>query len=170
MTNHEVTDRLGRRGSQRGVTLIELMVVISIIAVITGITYPSIANGLDNLKISAAADSVAAFIDTAAAKADRKQAVVELTILPHVNQMFIRSTDPSLAKRYEFPEGVRLERVYPEADGAPIDAPRQFVIYPGGSVPAMGVLITTDSGKKRLIRINPMTGLPVIEQPQQPKK
>jgi hypothetical protein len=83
------------------------MVVISIIAVITGISYPSIANGLDNLKISAAADAVAGFLDTAAAKADRKQAVVELNIIRRENLMFIRSTDPTLAKKFEFPDGVR---------------------------------------------------------------
>ena len=156
--------------SERGVTLIELMIVISIIAVITGISYPSIANGLDNLKVGSAADAVAAFIDTAAAKADRKQAVVELNIFRRENAMFIRSTDPTLAKRFEFPDGIRIDRVYPEIDGVPIDTPRAFVIYPGGSIPAMGVSIVTDSGKRRLIRVNPMTGVPVIQKPEEPKK
>jgi len=146
------------------------MVVISIIAVITGISYPSIANGLDNLKVSAAADAVAGFLDTAAAKAERKQAVVELNIRRRENQLFIRSTDPSLAKRFEFPDGIRIDRVFPEIDGAPVDAPRQFIIYPGGSIPAMGVSITTESGKRRLIRINPVTGVPVIQKPEDPKK
>lgn len=164
-------DELGGASySQRGVTLLELMVVMSIIAVITGISYPSIASGLENLKVSAAADSVAAFIDSAAAKSDRKQAVVELTISPKVNQMFLRSTDPTLNRRYEFPDGIRIDRVFPEADGAPIDAARQFIIYPGGSVPAMGVVIASASGKRRLIRVNPMTGVPIIERPNEPAK
>ncbi|MEO8026884.1 MAG: prepilin-type N-terminal cleavage/methylation domain-containing protein [Bryobacteraceae bacterium] len=153
------------RASRRGVTLLEMLIVISIIAVITGISYPSIASGLDNLKIGAAADSVAAFLDSAAIKADRRQAVVEVTISRRNNLLFLRSTDPTLARKFDFPEGVRIEQVFPEVYGIPVDAPRQFVIYPGGAVPAMGVSIVSDSGKRRLIRIHPITGIPVVERP-----
>ena len=144
-----------------------MLVVISIIAVITGISYPSVATGLDNLKIGAAADSIAAFLDSAAAKADRKQAVVEITISRRDNAMFLRSTDPALGKRFEIPEGVRIERVLPEVQGLPRDQIRQFLIYPGGSVPAIGVEIINQRGARRLVRVNPITGVPVIERPQQ---
>jgi prepilin-type N-terminal cleavage/methylation domain-containing protein len=165
LTSAEHPRTARRRVSGRGVTLLEMMIVVAIIAIITGISFPSIAAGLDNLRIGASAAGVAGFLDAAAANADRRQAVVEIVISRPDNALLLRSTDPALAKRFDLPEGTRIERVLPEVPSIGRDQARRFVIYPGGAVPAIGVEIVNERGSRRLVRIHPITGVAVIEKP-----
>ena len=53
------------RSLQRGVTLIEMMIVMAIIAVVVAIAFPSAASGLEAIRLRSAADSVVGFLNTA---------------------------------------------------------------------------------------------------------
>jgi prepilin-type N-terminal cleavage/methylation domain-containing protein len=150
---------VGSRGT-RGVTLIEMLIVVTLIALIAGLSYPSLASGLDSLRLRSASDSVAGFLTTALDRADRRQQAVEIVISPRENAMTARTADLGFVRRLEVPDPVRIVAVTPPVPGAIApDAPRRFLVYPGGSVPRIGVEIASDRGHRRLVSVDPISGI-----------
>ena len=43
------------------------------------------------------------------------------------------------------------------------DAPRRFLLYPGGAIPRFGVEIANRRGARRIVRVDPITGVPQVE-------
>src|SRR5689334_21862186 len=72
----------GATNRQSGVTLLELMVVVTLIAIVAGLSYPAAAAGVDSLRLRSAADRVVAFLDTSIERAERRQQVMEIRISP----------------------------------------------------------------------------------------
>jgi prepilin-type N-terminal cleavage/methylation domain-containing protein len=138
--------------TERGITLIEMLVVVTIVALVAGISYPSIAAGLDSLRLRSASDSIVAFLNTALDRAERRQEAVEIRISPKDNGLSARSASGEFARDLQLPKNVRIAN--------PVEL-RQFLLYPGGSVPAMTVdLATADGRRHRVVSIDPITGVP----------
>ena len=78
---------------ERGVTLVEMMIVVAIAGTMVSLVLPVFSNGLENLRLSQASDSVAAFINGALNRAERRQQAMEVTISPRENLILLRSAD-----------------------------------------------------------------------------
>ncbi len=146
---------------ERGITILEMMVVVAIVSLMVGLMFPSITTGLDGIKLNTASDEVAAFLNGAMERANRRNTPVEITFLPSENAIVLRSTEAGFERRLDLPQGVTLEKILP-AGFANTALPRAVMIYPGGTVPGIGVQIGTSLGRRRLIRIDPITGTPVV--------
>lgn len=156
------TSSVGNRA--RGVTLLEMMVVLVIIMLIVGISFATTMGGLENIRLAAGARSVAAFMNIAANRAERRQEAIELTISIPENSMTMRSPDANFVKKLDLPRGITLQAVLPplpEASGEP----RQFLIQPGGVPPRIGIQLANHRGLWRIVRLNPITGVSEIERP-----
>jgi len=151
--------------TESGVTLIELMVVVALISIMVGISFPAITSGIDSLRLNAATNSVVTFFNTGLSRAERRQQVVEITILKARNSLEMRSSEPGFARTLELPEGVSILAVLPEVPEQP-DAPRTFLLYPGGTVPPFGVQLLNRRNAQRIVRIDPITGVPRTEIPK----
>jgi prepilin-type N-terminal cleavage/methylation domain-containing protein len=151
----------------RGVTLMEMMVVLAIITLIVGISVPSTIGGLENIRLAAGARSVAAFMNIAANRAERRQQAIELSFDVKDNRATMRSPDAAFVKKLDLPPGIALQAVWP-APSQPTDEPRRFLIQPGGIPPRIGIEIANRRGARRIVRLNPMTGVTEIEQPASP--
>jgi prepilin-type N-terminal cleavage/methylation domain-containing protein len=149
---------------RRGVTLLEMMIVVMLISLLSAISYPSVKAGVNTLRLNGAADQIAGLLNASLARAESRQVVAEIWFIPRENALFVRSTDPRLARRVQLPDGIRIQQVLPEVPGEP-GAPRRFLLYPGGSIPAMGVTIVSADGGRRLVLVDPVTGVPRIERP-----
>ena len=147
---------------RRGVTLLEMIIVVSIVALMAGLMYPSISSGLEGIRLNSTTDEIVAFLNGAVERANRRSTPIEVTLLKTENALVLRSTEPGFLRRLDLPAGIILERVLPEIPGNP-PAPRAYMIYPGGSVPRIGVQIANPAGHCRLIRIDPITGSPLVE-------
>jgi len=147
----------------RGVTLMEMMVVLAIIALIVGVSAPSTIAGLDNIRLAAAARSVAAFMNVAANRAERRQQAIELSISINENSMTMRSPEAAFMKTLNLPPGITLQAVWPPLE-EPNDAPRRFLLQPGGVPPRIGIQIANRRGANRIVHLNPITGVTEIEQ------
>lgn len=152
--------RIQRR--ERGVTLLEMLVVVSIIAVLVGISYPSITGGLDSIRLATAADSVAAFLNAAADRAERKHVVVEVSINKRRGELELRTPEPNSLRKMKLPDGITIREILPRLTPAEEDA-RNIYLYPGGAVPRVGVELVTKKGARRVVRIDPITGAPEIQ-------
>ncbi len=148
-----------RHSGQRGITLIEMLIVVTIIAIVAGLSFPSAASGLDSLRLRSASDSIVSLLNTALDRADRRQQAVEITILPKENAIVARSADLGFNRRVDLQEPIHINAVFPAAEIDPAE-PRRFLIYPGGTVPGIGIELANRSGHKRMVRVDPITGVP----------
>jgi hypothetical protein len=142
----------------------EMMVVLAIIALIVGISVPSTIAGLENIRLAGGARSVAAFMNVAANRAERRQEAIELSVSIKDNSVTMRSPDAAFVKKLTLPPGIAVLAVWPALDD-PIDGPRQFLIQPGSVPPRIGIEIANHRGARRIVRLNPITGVTEIEQP-----
>src|SRR5690242_20438783 len=100
--------------SARGITLMEMLVVCCIIGVIVGVSVPSISAGIDSVRISTSADSVASFLNAAVNRAERRQVPVEVVITPKEGLLQVFSTQAGTQREMRLPNGVTIEAVLPE--------------------------------------------------------
>jgi prepilin-type N-terminal cleavage/methylation domain-containing protein len=144
---------------EAGITLIEMMIVVTIIALIAGVSYPSITSGLDSLRLRSASNSIVTLLNTALDRADRRQQAVEILISPKEEAIIARSVDPGFNHRVDLQDGIHIMSVLPAAEVDPAE-PRRFLLYPGGTVPRIAIELANSSGRKRLVSIDPVTGVP----------
>ena len=142
------------KSTRHGVTLIEMLLVVAIVGLMAGLTLPSVAAGLDSIRLHSAADSVASFLSAAVNRAERRQQAMEVIIGPKENNIQLYSTEPGYARKLEMPGGVKLMG----------DEPRRFVLMPGGTAPRIAIELSNARGAHKTIRIDPVTGVPEITQ------
>lgn len=149
------------RKNERGVTLIEALIVVALIAMIAAVSFPAVSAGLDTLRLRSTSDAIVSFLNIALDHADRRQQAVEVVISPRENTLLSRTADLSFTRRLDIPAQVSIVSVRPALPNA-LDPgePRRFLLYPGGSVPGIGVEISTLQGRRRLVSVDPITGSP----------
>jgi prepilin-type N-terminal cleavage/methylation domain-containing protein len=143
------------RWGRRGITLIELIVVVAIIGLVVGLSFPAISAGLDSVRMVSATDSVAAFLNAAVNRAQRRQEAVEVIIDYRENQLSAYSNDPTFVRELKLPDGILLESETQE--------PRRIILLPGGAVPGIAIQLMNRRGGRRIVRLDPMTGYPRVE-------
>jgi len=142
-----------------------MVIVVAIVGLIAGITYPSITNGLESVHLATAADTVASFLNAAMNRVERRQEVVELLISIKENSMVLHSTAADFERKVELPDGITIATVLPPLSEQDPNAPRQLILMPGGTAPRIGIEIRNRKGTRRIVRVDPMTGVPRIEIP-----
>ncbi len=149
-------------------TLIEMLIVVALISLFAGLMFPSVSSGLESLRLQQGSDGISGFLNTGLNRAERNRVVIEITIDKAQNTLTMYSTEPGFAKQLDMPDGVRIVEVLPPAPEDVI-APRRFLIYPGGSPPRFGVEIENRRNARRIVRVDPVTGVPKVEKvgPQQ---
>jgi hypothetical protein len=123
-----------------------------------GLAYPSISAGLDGLRLRSAADGIAGFLNSALVRAERRQEVIEVAILPQENALTARSAGLVWVRRLDIPK--------PTTIAAPAEA-RRLLLYPGGTVPRMAIDLVNPSGRHRTISIDPVNGAARADGPVQ---
>ncbi len=83
-------------------------------------------------------------------RVERKEQPIEVVISPKDNALMMYSNEPGFTRRLDMPNGIKI---------AGEDA-RQFLLLPGGTPPAMGIDIYNARGAHKIIRIDPVTGVP----------
>jgi hypothetical protein len=144
-----------------------MLVVVTLIGLLAGISYPAASAGLDSVRIASSSDDVATFLNGAVNRAERRQVPVEVDIVPKDNRLTMQSTEPGFQRVLQLPDGITLEGVVPVVDNGfsePGPAPPfRMILMPGASVPGIGVQLSNRHGARRIIRLDPMTGFPRVE-------
>jgi hypothetical protein len=112
------------------------------------------------LRLASASDALVSFLNRAVNRAERRQEVVEIAISAKDNAVYL--TTAGLSRELDMPSGVTIRAIWPKL---PLEtgAPRRFLLLPGGTVPRIAIEIANRKGVRRLVRVNPMTGVPEIE-------
>jgi prepilin-type N-terminal cleavage/methylation domain-containing protein len=147
---------------QAGITLIEMLVVMVIIGLVVGVSVPSVAAGIDSVRLASATDATAAFLNAAVNRAERREQTVEVVISRKENLLTLYSFDPSPPRELHMPDGIAIEAVLPVQEDAP-DEERRLILMPGAAVPGIGIQLGNRHGAHRVVRLDPMTGFPRVE-------
>jgi type II secretory pathway pseudopilin PulG len=145
-------------------TLIETLIVVALVGVLAGISFPAVSAGLDTLRLKSAADGIASLLHVSLERAERRQQPVEVVISRSENALWVRGADNSFERRFDMPAGVRIIATLPRLVVDDAES-RHFMLAPGGTVPRIGVVLVNSRGAQRVVSIDPITGIPEIEIP-----
>ena len=144
--------------------MIEMLIVLALIALMTGLSYPSLSAGLTTLRMRSASNSIATFLTVAVDRAERSQQAVELVVSMADNTLTAVSADATFRQRIEISDGIRIVNVLPATLNSTVVAPtRSFVLYPGAPVPRIGIEIAGPTGPHRIVAVDPLTGFSRVE-------
>lgn len=149
--------------AQRGVTLLEMMVVVALMGLLAAVAFPSVAATLSGLRLTAATRDVASLLNGGLNRAERRQQPVEFTISRAARSLAVESLEPGFRREVILPLGLTIGAVYPEVPDEDPSELRRFLIQPGGTLPRLGVLLVSERGQKRIVRVDPLTGVPEVE-------
>ena len=162
---------------QRGVTLLELIVVVALASVLLAVVFPSVGAGLRTLELRSAAQRLAASARYARDQAVHRQRFYELEIDAEAGTVTVTDFAGESRRSFELPASVRVERILPEENAFPhVQArvghpqarvgdpqPRRFLFSPDGSAPAFEIVLGNDR-RQAAVRSNPLTGFAKVEE------
>ncbi len=142
------------KGRRDGVTLIEMLVVVTIIAIVAGVSFPAMTAGLARIRLSSASGSAASFLISAMNRVDRREQPAAILISPKedVLAVYTAASGQKPDRELRMPSGITIEG----------EQPRRFLLMPGGVVPRMTLVLRNDKGARRSVEVDPTTGVPNI--------
>ncbi len=143
-----------------GITLIEMIMVLAIVGMVTAIAFPSVTSGLDSVRLSSASDSIASFLNAGLNRAERRQTPVEINISVAENKIRVISDS---VRELNMPETIHIVRIHPVLPTGEDEQARSIILYPNGAIPRFGVEIASPKGIHRIVRVDPITGVPQVE-------
>jgi type II secretory pathway pseudopilin PulG len=146
--------------SETGITLVEMIIVLALVGLITAISFPAVTSGLDSVRLSSASDTIVSFLNAGLNRAERGQTPVEIVISIVENKIKIMAADRT--RELSMPDSIAIIKVHPEIPGTEEQA-RSIVLYPNGAIPRFGVEISSSKGTRRIVRVDPITGVPKVE-------
>jgi prepilin-type N-terminal cleavage/methylation domain-containing protein len=149
-----------KRRCTAGITLIEMIIVLALVGMVTAIAFPSVTSGLDSVRLSSASDSIASFLNAGLNRAERRQTPVEIYI--SISENKIRVVSDSV-RELEMPETIHIVKIHPVLPSGEEEQARSIVLYPNGAIPRFGVEIASPKGIHRIVRVDPITGVPQVE-------
>ena len=140
---------------QSGVTLIEMLIVVMIIAAIAGVYFPALTAGLASVRLSSASGTVASFLTSSMNRVDRREEAAAIVITPGENTLavFTAASGKAPERTLNLPQGISIEG----------EQPRRVLLQPGGTVPRVTVVLRNEKGARRSIEVDPVTGVPSIK-------
>jgi prepilin-type N-terminal cleavage/methylation domain-containing protein len=144
-----------KRQSQSGVTLVEMLIVVMIIGIIAGVSFPALTAGLAGVRLSSASGSAASFLTAAMNRVERRELAAVIVIAPKESRLavYTAASGDKPDSTLTMPQGVAIEG----------DEPRRFLLQPGGTFPRITLVLRNEKGARRSVRIDPATGVPDIK-------
>ena len=138
-----------------GVTLLEMLIVVTIIGIVAGVSFPAVTSGLSGVRLQSAAGSVASFLTTTMNRVDRHELGAAIVVSPKENSLavFTAASGEKPERTLELPQGITIEG----------EEPHRYLFLPGGTVPRMLVVLRNDKGAEKSVRVDPATGIPDIQ-------
>lgn len=135
-----------------------MLIVVMIIALIAGVSFPALASGLASVRLSSAAGSTASFLTAAMNRVERRELAAAVVIAPRENRLavFTAASGDKPEQTLQMPQGISIEG----------EEPRRFILQPGGTFPLITLVLRNDKGSRRSVKIDPATGVPDIARPE----
>jgi len=143
-----------------GVTLLEMLVVLAIIAIAGAVVFPSITSGLETVRLRTTAERLGSTFRFARETALYRQAICQVTVDPERQMVSLEEINPrqpaaSRLRNWELPPEVRA------------DIPRAgvYIFAPDGGGPEIRLVLRNSRGRTALVELDVLTGLPKVTMP-----
>lgn len=150
---------------RRGVTLLEMLIVLMVVGLLVGLAYPGVGAGLDSLRLRSAADGAASLIVQAMTRAERRQEPVELIVDRAAGKILARDFRGGFLREQQLDPGLSIREILPPLPAAGEETARSVLLVPGEPFPALGLVLGNARGQRRLVRLDPLTATAVVETP-----
>jgi len=154
-----------RRPETAGITLLEMMIVVAIISLMAGVSFPAISSGLDTIRLRSAADALGSFFTQGLTRMERRQQVIEFVFLVPENRVVMRGENAEPPKEYQLTGGISLRAIFPRPPGEAQAPVVSVLLYPGAAFPRVAVELVNRRGMRRWVSIDPVTGAPQVGDP-----
>lgn len=142
------------QSSQRGVTLLEMLIVVAIIATVAAVSFPALTSGIAGIRLSSAASGVATFLTSSMNSVERREQAAAIVVNPKENRVdvFTAASGLKSASTFQPPAGISVE-------GEDL---HRYLLFPGGSFPRIALVLRNDKGSRRSVAIDPVTAVPQV--------
>jgi len=162
-TNSNIADPLRDR-DESGFTLLEVVLVVMIIAIVLGLSYPAISRGNAIFRLRSTGRDLVNTIRIAREKAVTEQVVMMVTV-DRQNQKILLTDEVGEGERvYALPQEIRFERLVLEGKEL-LDGPLAIRFLPNGSAEDAVVEIVSDKGARLRVITDGITGGARVMQP-----
>lgn len=146
---------------RRGVTLIEMLLVVMIISLIAAVTFPAVTSGLDSIRLTSASDSIVSFLNAGLNRAERRRVPVEIVVSIAENKIKLFTVDTT--RELAMPETIKIVKLHPALLTGEQEQARSIVLYPNGAIPRLGIELANQRNVHKIVRVDPITGVPQVE-------
>ena len=148
-----------RPHSPRGVTLLELLVVVALASIMLALVFPAVGAGLRTLELRSAAQRLATAARYARDQAIHHQQFYELEIDGAGKTISVMDLERTARRTFELPPSVHIEKISPEETVG--SSRRSFLFSPDGGSPAFEIVLGNER-RQVSVRSNPLTGFPRV--------
>jgi prepilin-type N-terminal cleavage/methylation domain-containing protein len=154
-----------RRDSKRhaaGMTLLELLVVLTILSLLAGLVVPRMGPWLDNWKLRSAAERIAQTLRYTRARALFEQHYYVVEIFPQRNLVRILQADSAFVREFPLPDGIQVETDEEQGTFRTPEVVR-FILPPSGEVEEKNLWLRNKQGRAVKIHLDFLLGGPGVE-------
>jgi prepilin-type N-terminal cleavage/methylation domain-containing protein len=145
-----------------GMTLLELVVVITILSLMAGLVAPHMGPWLDTWKLRSAAERVAQTFRYTRARALFEQHFYVVEILPQQRLVRILQPDSAVVREFSLPDGIQIEAADAQGRGRTPEVV-SFIFPPSGEVEEKNLWLRNSQGRAVKIHLDFLLGGPGVE-------
>jgi prepilin-type N-terminal cleavage/methylation domain-containing protein len=137
--------------NRRGVTLLEMLIVVAIIGAVAAISFPSLISGLAGVRLQSSSGELASFLSSSMNNVERHEEAAAIVISPRENRLdiFTAASGEKPARSWQPASGIALEG----------EDPHRYLLFPGGVFPRIAVVLRNEKGARRAVEIDPVTAV-----------
>jgi len=142
------------RRFEQGVTLIEMLVVMTLVGLLAAVVAPSVGSGVETVRLRATGEKLAATLRTARTRALRTRHYMQITVDPQSRAVELRDLESGAVSSWEIPATIQVQS----------ERALTFLVYPDGGSQMMRVDLRNQRGRRVEVASDPFTMFPSVRE------
>jgi len=140
--------------NSRGITLIEMLVVMTILGLLAAVVAPSVGSGVETVRLRATGEKLAATLRLARTRALRTRHYMQVSVDPQSRAVELRDLEGGAVSSWEIPNAIRVQS----------ERRLAFLVYPDGGTQMMRVSLRNQRGREVEVASDPFTLFPSVQE------
>ncbi len=145
------------RRLSRGITLLELLVALTLIAILSALVYPSFGNALSILRLRGAARQLVSACRLAKWEAVSRRQPYRLSVDMERNQLSVADAAMQTVKELDLSPGIHISETQ-KISGAGRTDVNEFMFFPNGTSEAGSITLRDQGGREVKVLLDFLTG------------